>query len=80
MIRSALRRFRIRFKFFNFSEKLRINGVVECKCGGVIISNTGKVLMSLTYVHEIKCWRCGKSYNADEVYCERKENKRIVFE
>jgi hypothetical protein len=76
-IRFVVRRLRIRFKLFNFSEKLLINGVVECECGGQIISNSGKVIMNPIY--EVKCWRCGKSYNANEVFYERQEGKIVVF-
>lgn len=76
-IRRVVRHLRIKFKLFNLSEKLLINGVVECECGGQIISNSGKVTINLIY--EIRCWRCGKSYNANEVFYERKEGQRVVF-
>lgn len=29
----------------NFEKQLMMNGVVECSCGGTIISNTGKIMI-----------------------------------
>lgn len=76
-IRRVVRRLRIRFGWWNLSEKMTINGVVECQCGGQIISNSGKTMMNgMGY---IRCWNCLKVYDGHEVYYERKKGQRVVF-
>lgn len=76
-IRRVVRRLRIRFGWWNLSGKMLISGVVECQCGGQIISNSGKVMMNgMGYV---RCWDCLKVYDGNEAYYERKEGQRIVF-
>lgn len=73
----VVRHLRIKLGLWNFEKQLKMNGVVECLCGGQIISNTGKVIINQDM--RLKCWQCGKSYACNEVYYERKEGQRVVF-
>jgi hypothetical protein len=59
-----------------FMESLRINGKVTCKCGGNIISNSGRVKIDGKW---LICWRCGRKVNADKAYDKRIENKTVVI-
>jgi len=60
-------------------DKLFIQGSVICSCGGVVISNTGKVM----YNHKenkVYCWICNKEYNSDYAYSMRKENTTVQLD
>jgi len=61
------------------TDKLSIKGVVSCPCGGQILSNSGKGMHKIE-TNEMACWDCYKLYNANEVYEQRQENKRIIFQ
>lgn len=59
--------------------QLRINGSVICSCGGVVISNTGKVMLNYKE-KKIYCWRCNKEYDWDYPYSVRKENETVQLD
>lgn len=58
--------------------KWDIYGIVLCECGGVVISNTGKVIYNMEN-NEVKCWNCGAVYNADYAFGKRRKNKTIIL-
>ena len=62
-----------------FENKLLIHGIVECSCGGILISNSGKILMSGNQFLYLKCNKCKNEYDIDKVYSQRIENKTIIY-
>ena len=61
-----------------FYGSMMMHGVVLCKCGGQIISNSGKVFLNVEK-NTLKCWRCGRLVNASKAYRKRKENKTVII-
>lgn len=62
----------------SFFEKMMMNGVVLCKCGGQLISNSGKIYCNWKK-KILHCWNCKKEYDINFVYSKRKENKTVVL-
>lgn len=77
LIAFVVRRLRINLNLWNMPKQMTIKGAVLCKCGSQIISNSGKVMMNGK--GQVQCWGCGKIYDGNEVYYERKENKCVTF-
>jgi hypothetical protein len=64
----------------NFMEKLNIAGEVLCDCGGVLISNSGKVDVALVNYNKIRCGDCYRLWDADYAFEKRIEGKTIKLE
>ena len=77
-MKKIIRRIRIYFGWWDLMHQMRINGVVKCKCGGRIISNTGYIVFAHNH-KQIKCNQCWANYDANEVYYVRKAGKTIIF-
>lgn len=61
------------------NNKFSINGTILCKCGGTIISYTGKVFYNYK-TQTLKCWNCKKEYDTDFAFSKREENKIVNLE
>lgn len=80
IIKKLIMKLRIRLEFWDLGKKMTIPGIVRCSCGGNIISNTGKVSIVFDENDSFKyiaCWSCGKYYNANEAFYQRRENKIV---
>lgn len=62
----------------DFSDKLQMNGSVICRCGGTLISNTGKIQGNFS-TNKILCWSCCKAYDLDSVYAQRIRDMKIIY-
>lgn len=60
-----------------FYNQLKMNGAVNCSCGGTIISNSGKVCME--NYHYLRCWKCNTKVDLNCAYSQRRENEVIIF-
>jgi hypothetical protein len=76
-IAAVVRYLRINLNLWNLPKQIAMKGSVLCKCGNQILSNSGKVKMNGN--RQMVCWGCGKIYDGNEVYYERKENKCVTF-
>lgn len=66
--------------FKNFNKQMRMHGIVSCKCGGQIISNTGKVVLHIKFSSgKICCWKCNKIFNATTLYFLRCEGEKVII-
>ena len=58
------------------------SGVVQCKCGGIIISNSGKVRITFDTAGnnddpKLLCDSCFRKYKPDYIYDIRRENELV---
>lgn len=62
-----------------FEQRLKMIGEVRCFCGGVVISETGRVKLHGMSGLWISCNKCGRMFDADKAFAARQENKTIVL-
>ena len=60
----------------SFMKQMTMYGIVNCSCGGNLISNSGKVICNFEK-GILYCWKCRKKYNMNKCYKLRRENKAI---